>query len=325
MQTTRDFDLADLEAFVSVCETGSMTEAARRLKLTESAVSHIIRRMEKRLSITLFDRSARPLKPTVLGAQLFNRGQRLLQDATGINQELRAKGRVRHSHLGIGIIETLGTWFAAQLVHDLSANARTWTVVTGSNVDLWERFYARELSCLIVLEDDEPRPSASKTPLFRESVVLITPPSLGHLSLRELAESLPFIGAHKDSGFGRLTSAYLSRLRLDVTPTVTLGMLESVVLMVARGFGWALIPSLLLLRDTPERQEITIRPLEAPSVHRRITLATRQFELGALPGLIEVSAHQALASQIRKTRAEQPEIFSKLHFRQGHDDFGDAL
>ncbi|WP_188410955.1 LysR family transcriptional regulator [Agaricicola taiwanensis] len=323
MQTNRDFDLADLEAFISVCETGSMTEAARRLKLTESAVSHIIRRMEKRLSITLFDRSARPLKPTVLGAQLFNRGQRLLQDATGINQELRAKGRVRHSHLGIGIIETLGTWFAAQLVHELAANARSWTVVTGSNTDLWTRFYARELSTLIVLENDEPRPSASKIPLFRESVVLITPPSLSHLSLRELAESTPFIGAHGDSGFGRLTSAYLSRLRLNAAPAVTFGMLESVVLMVARGFGWALVPSLLLLRDTPERQDIIIRPLEAPSVYRRITLATRQFELGALPELIETSAHQALETQVQKTRSLHPEIFSKLSFRQGHDDFAE--
>jgi DNA-binding transcriptional LysR family regulator len=320
---TRDFDLADLEAFTAVCETGSMTEAARRLKLTESAVSHIIRRMEKRLSITLFDRSARPLKPTVLGSQLFNRGQRLLQDATGINQELRAKGRVRHSHLGIGIIETLGTWFAAHLVDELSANARNWTVTSGSNGDLWARFYARELSALIVLEDDEPRPSATRTPLFRESVVLVTPPKFAHLGLRELAETIPFVGAHKDSGFGKLTSAYFSRLRLDVTADVTFGMLEAVVFMVARGFGWALVPSLLLLRDTPERQNLTIRPLETPAIHRRITLATRQFELGALPALIETSAHHALDAQVQIIRAQHPEIFGKLSFRRGHDEFAD--
>lgn len=314
MQTPRDFDLADLEAFISVCETGSMTEAARRLKLTESAVSHIIRRMEKRLGVALFDRAVRPLKPTVLGAQLFNRGQKLLQDAVGINQELRAKGRVRHSHLGIGVIETLGTWFATQLVQELAANARSWTIVSGSNAELWERFYARELSALIVLDDDEARPSATKTHLLKESVVLATPPVLSHLSLRELADAIPFIGAHANSGFGKLTSTYLSRLKVDVTPTCTLGSLDAVLMMVADGFGWALVPSLLLLRDTPERHKVSIRPLASPSATRRITLAIRQFELGALTDLIEASAHRTFEKQIARTRRDYPDLFAKLHF-----------
>jgi DNA-binding transcriptional LysR family regulator len=314
MQHERAYDLADLEAFIAVCETGSMTDAAKRMGITESAVSHTIRRMEQRLGVTLFDRSVRPLKMTVLGTQLFQRGQKLLADATSINHELRTKGRVRHAHLGIGIIETLGTWFAGQLVQELAANAATWTIVSGSNSELWKQFYARELSALIVLEDDESRPGAAKRQLLKESVVLATPPRLSHFSLQELASTVPFVGAHANSGFGKMTSTYLSRLKIDITRACTLGSLDGVLMMVAYGFGWALVPSVLLLRVTPERHQVSIRPLRAPAMTRRISLATREHELGALPDLIEANAKRVFISQIERTTRDHPELAGKLLF-----------
>jgi DNA-binding transcriptional LysR family regulator len=314
MQHGRAYDLADLEAFIAVCETGSMTDAAKRMGITESAVSHTIRRMEQRLGVTLFDRSVRPLKMTVLGTQLFQRGQKLLADATSINHELRTKGRVRHAHIGIGIIETLGTWFAGQLVQELAANAATWTIVSGSNSELWKRFYARELSALIVLEDDEPRSGAAKRQVLKESVVLATPPRLSHLSLQELASTAPFVGAHANSGFGKMTSTYLSRLKIDITRACTLGSLDGVLMMVAYGFGWALVPSVLLLRVTPERHQVSIRPLSAPAMTRRISLATREHELGALPDLIEANAKRVFISQIERTTRDHPELAGKLLF-----------
>jgi DNA-binding transcriptional LysR family regulator len=314
MQHGREYDLADLEAFITVCETGSMTDAARRLGKTESAVSHTIRRMERGLGVTLFDRSVRPLKMTVLGTQLFQRGQKLLVDATSINDELRTKGRVRHAHLGIGIIETLGTWFAGQLVQELAANAATWTIVSGGNTELWKRFYARELSALIVLEDDEPRPGAVKRQLLKESVVVATPPRLSHLSLAELASTVPFVGADANSGFGKMTSAYLSRLKIDITRACTLGSLDGVLMMVAYGFGWALVPSVLLLRVTPERHRVSIRQLSTPGMTRRVSLATREHELGALPDLIEANARRVFISQIERTSRDHPELAGKLLF-----------
>ncbi|MDB5501961.1 MAG: transcriptional regulator [Tardiphaga sp.] len=314
MQHEREYDLADLEAFVTVCETGSMTDAAKRMAVTESAISHIVRRMERNLGVTLFDRSVRPLKMTVLGNQLFQRGQKLLGDAADINHELRTKGLVRHAHLGIGIIETLGTWFAGQLIQELAANAATWTIVSGGNNELWKRFYARELSALIVLEDDEPRPGAVKRQLLRESIVLATPPKLSHLSLQELAATVPFVGAHANSGFGKMTSTYLSRLKIDIPRTCSLGSLDGVLMMVAYGFGWALVPSVLLLRVTPERHQVSIRSLSAPAMTRRVSLATREHELGALPDLIEANARRVFVSQIERTNRDHPELGGKLLF-----------
>lgn len=42
-----DFDPALLRAFVAIKETGSFTRAAERLHLSQSAISHQIRRLEE--------------------------------------------------------------------------------------------------------------------------------------------------------------------------------------------------------------------------------------------------------------------------------------
>ena len=51
----RDFDLGSLEVFVAVAELGSMTRAAGRLGLTQSAVSHVVRQLETAFATQLLD------------------------------------------------------------------------------------------------------------------------------------------------------------------------------------------------------------------------------------------------------------------------------
>ena len=59
-----DFDPALLRAFVAVHDAGGFTRAAERLHLTQSAVSHQIRRLEDELGIRLFVRKNRALALT---------------------------------------------------------------------------------------------------------------------------------------------------------------------------------------------------------------------------------------------------------------------
>ena len=45
------------QIFKTAAETGSFTKAAKELYITQSAVSHTIRELEKEMEIDLFDRS----------------------------------------------------------------------------------------------------------------------------------------------------------------------------------------------------------------------------------------------------------------------------
>jgi LysR family transcriptional activator of mexEF-oprN operon len=66
----RDLDLNLLRVFAVVAETGGVTEAAKRLYLTQSAVSAALRRLTTAVGAPLFLRSGR-------GIALTNRGERL--------------------------------------------------------------------------------------------------------------------------------------------------------------------------------------------------------------------------------------------------------
>jgi DNA-binding transcriptional LysR family regulator len=64
-------DLAELSAFATVAEEGSFTRAAARLGISQSALSHAMRGLEKRLGIQLLARTTRSVAPTAAGASLL--------------------------------------------------------------------------------------------------------------------------------------------------------------------------------------------------------------------------------------------------------------
>lgn len=71
MARSRPLDLNLLTVFEAVFETGSITAAADRLGLTQSAVSHAISRMRGALADELFVRNGNVLKPTATATTLY--------------------------------------------------------------------------------------------------------------------------------------------------------------------------------------------------------------------------------------------------------------
>jgi DNA-binding transcriptional LysR family regulator len=90
MTTNRlhNLDLGTLRSFVTIADSGSMTRAATRLFLTQSAISMQIKRLESNLGFSVFDRSSQGMKPTSEGEQLLQYASQML----AINDE--AMGRL---------------------------------------------------------------------------------------------------------------------------------------------------------------------------------------------------------------------------------------
>jgi DNA-binding transcriptional LysR family regulator len=64
-------DLAELSAFATVSQERSFTRAAARLGVSQSALSHSMRGLEKRLGLQLLARTTRSVSPTAAGAALL--------------------------------------------------------------------------------------------------------------------------------------------------------------------------------------------------------------------------------------------------------------
>lgn len=71
-------DLATLNAFIAIAETGSFSLAAERLHLTQPAVSKRLASLESQLNVRLFDRLGREIGLTEAGRALLPRAYQIL-------------------------------------------------------------------------------------------------------------------------------------------------------------------------------------------------------------------------------------------------------
>ncbi|MGQ9367884.1 LysR substrate-binding domain-containing protein [Azospirillum sp. ST 5-10] len=90
---------AEMEVFVRVVERGGFSPAARACRMTPSAVSKLIARLESRLGARLLNRSTRALRMTPEGCAFYERATRILADLEdaerGAATGEAAVGRVR--------------------------------------------------------------------------------------------------------------------------------------------------------------------------------------------------------------------------------------
>jgi DNA-binding transcriptional LysR family regulator len=75
--------LRQLRAFDAVADTGSFTAAAARLHLTQSALSVLVRELEREMGVQLFDRHTRRVLLSEAGREFQPAVQRLLADLAG--------------------------------------------------------------------------------------------------------------------------------------------------------------------------------------------------------------------------------------------------
>ena len=89
-----------MESFVAVVETGGFTEAARRLRISKSAISKQISALEDRLGARLLDRTTRNVAATEIGLSYYQEAVKVLKIASDADAMVAAKqsspqGRIR--------------------------------------------------------------------------------------------------------------------------------------------------------------------------------------------------------------------------------------
>lgn len=96
------YRLDDIEAFLHVVETGSISTAATQLNLTKSVVSKRVTDLEKALGVVLLNRSTQGTSPTDEGLVFHARGRTIMQQLGDAVDEISTddgdlKGRLRIS------------------------------------------------------------------------------------------------------------------------------------------------------------------------------------------------------------------------------------
>src|SRR6185369_14805014 len=82
--------LENLEVFVAAAESGSFTQAARKLRKTPAAVTRAIAALEARTGLRLFNRTTRAMALTEAGGRYLDQAKRALAEVAAL--ELTAAG-----------------------------------------------------------------------------------------------------------------------------------------------------------------------------------------------------------------------------------------
>src|SRR5688572_788937 len=126
----RDLDLNLLRVFVVVAESGSVTQAASRLYLTQPAISAALKRLSSAVGAPLFARSGRGIVLTARGKRLLDTAKpplSALADAAFAPAAFDPKASERIVRLGLS--DASEGWLLPPLLHVLGAEAPRMRIV----------------------------------------------------------------------------------------------------------------------------------------------------------------------------------------------------
>jgi DNA-binding transcriptional LysR family regulator len=116
-------DYLGLEAFVAIADLGSFKTAASHLNLSQTALSHRIRKVESELGVRLLVRTTRDVSLTEVGQALLPKVRRHLSQLSEIYGDLRKEGRRRQQRLVFACLPTVAHYYLPAILDQF---ARSW-------------------------------------------------------------------------------------------------------------------------------------------------------------------------------------------------------
>jgi DNA-binding transcriptional LysR family regulator len=144
-------NLKQIEAFVQVARTGSVSAAAARLNATQPAISMRLRGLERSIEADLLDRSKRTIRLTPVGRAFLNRAERI----HAMTEEALAEfgvARAVTGHIRLGVTETVALTWLPDLVGRINAHFPQITVDLGVDLTqgVWKRLNLGDLEVALL-------------------------------------------------------------------------------------------------------------------------------------------------------------------------------
>lgn len=264
--------LGQLELFSLMAELRSFTSVAQHLGISQSAVSHGIKSLEKALGVTLFERHQSDITLTDIGVRLLPRAREMIGLSESIHQEVAATTGIKSGTLRIGSFGPTSSLF---LLPRILADFRdrypgiAVSIDEGNDCQVTQWLLERRIDVGFIVMPDE---RFTTYPLMKDHLVAVLPKehSLAHhssLRLEQLCED-PFIMTQ--AGSSPLITRLFAQARLQPNICYRNAQLMSTLSMIERGEGVALIARNAL----PDKVDVNYRILDVvPTLSREVALA----------------------------------------------------
>ncbi len=257
-------DIAELQAFLAVAETGSFSQAAERLFLTQPAISKRIALLEDELDNRLFDRFGRHIELTQAGKALLPRAQRILDELRDTRRALANLSGHVAGQLSVGTSHHIGLHRLPTLLREYRAaypDVELDLQFLGSE-DVINRVESGELELGIVTLPPKSPPHLESEEIWPDHLIMVCavdhPLAAAGADIEQLNRYPAIL-----PGTGTYTRALIDTAlaKQGITPRVDLSTnyLETIKMLVTVGMGWSILPATML---DEELKEIRIGELD---------------------------------------------------------------
>lgn len=243
------FDWDKLRLFQAVADAGSFTEAARRLKLSQPALSRQIIALEEALGAKLFHRHARGLALTHEGEQLCRTTRAMLDEIERTRMAIEATRNRPTGEIRLTTTASFGaTWLAGRLAEFLDAypDIRVSLILSDEEIDLARR----EADCAVRFHQPH-QADLIQRPLAAIRHRLVASPA--YLAEHGEPKTPEELAGHRMVAYGPEAPAYLRSINwaLDLggehrEPVLAVNNSFGVLQAVMAGAGIAALPSYLV-------------------------------------------------------------------------------
>ncbi|HET7322594.1 MAG TPA: LysR substrate-binding domain-containing protein [Longimicrobiaceae bacterium] len=239
-------DLRALRLFAAVVEHRGFSRAAKASHITQPAVSRAVRQLERKVGVSLLERSARRLRLTEPGEVLYEHARAIFALERAAEEELKARAGVERGRLSIGASTTVATYLLPEL---LASFARAHPgvdlrVASANTGEIVRRLLGYELEVALV-EGPVHDERVEVTPWRSDELVVIAPAKYplanrGALSPEDLSGETLLV---REGGSGTREVGEQALRAAGVQPARTLEIAgtEAIKQAVAAGLGVALV------------------------------------------------------------------------------------
>lgn len=265
-----------VHSFLEVARQGNVSAAARRLGLTQPAVTKQLRALEAAFGARLVERAGRGVRLTQAGELLQDfarRGAALSEDLASALLEL-TQGESGRLSIGAGVttcVQHLPPWLRefrrahpgidVRIRTGTSRDVEAW--VAGAEVDLGFLTSEPERTELVVRR------------LFEEQIVLVVAP--GSSASRQVAlESLQLILFPRNTGFREYLEQRFAARRQPFTVKMETDNVEAIKSFVAVGLGASFLPIATVQDELRRGSLLAVEPRGLGPLRRRTTVVWRE-------------------------------------------------
>jgi DNA-binding transcriptional LysR family regulator len=266
-------DSRQLRAFSVLARTGSFTQTARELHITQSGISHSMKALERDVGCRLLSRLGRKFVLTQAGEQLLHHATRIMQEMETARESLGRLGKWGRGRLRLGVSTTACQHIIPPVLREFKESfpEHAITIEPGDTPELVTALLRHRIDLALTLEADK-ESQLEFQPLFTDELQFIVSALHPWAQARRVERAeIPrqnYILYNKRSVTFRLIENYFRREQMVLNTVIELGTMEATKELVKLGVGVSILAPWIARQELSEGSLVRL-PLGRRRLERR--------------------------------------------------------